>query len=104
MTVSEKVPNAVGPPSTPLQLWIGALHHLGGIVVKNAILLVDQAGRQKREGMGIQEALIEAGRRAAWPDPDAPPQDHPAPAAAGPGHRRGFRDAQGPYGHPRWGA
>jgi hypothetical protein len=55
VTVSEKVPNAVGPPSTPRQLWIGAPHPLGGIVVNNAILLVAQAGRQIREGMGIQE-------------------------------------------------
>lgn len=55
MTVFEKVPNAVGPPSTPRKLWIGAPHHLGGIVVNNAILLVAQAGRQIREGMGIQE-------------------------------------------------
>jgi hypothetical protein len=55
LTVFEKVPNAVGPPSTARQLWIGAPHHLGGIVVNNAILLVAQAGRQIREGMGIQE-------------------------------------------------
>jgi len=97
LTVFEKVPNAVGPPSTPRKLWIGAPHHLGGIVVNNAILLVDQAGRQIREGMSIQEALIEAGHRAPpVPDPDDHPHDHPGPAPAGPGHRRGFRDAQAP--------
>jgi HAE1 family hydrophobic/amphiphilic exporter-1 len=49
-----------------VQSYIGCIM-LGGIVVNNAILLVDQAGRQIREGMGIQEALIEAGRRRLRP-------------------------------------
>ena len=49
-----------------VQSYIGCIM-LGGIVVNNAILLVDQAGRQIREGMGIQEALMEAGRRRLRP-------------------------------------
>jgi HAE1 family hydrophobic/amphiphilic exporter-1 len=40
---------------------------LGGIVVNNAILLVDQAGRQIRDGMVIHQALVEAGRRRLRP-------------------------------------
>jgi HAE1 family hydrophobic/amphiphilic exporter-1 len=40
---------------------------LGGIVVNNAILLVDQAGRLVRDGMRIHDALTEAGRRRLRP-------------------------------------
>jgi HAE1 family hydrophobic/amphiphilic exporter-1 len=40
---------------------------LGGIVVNNAILLVDQAGRLIRDGMDIRDALTEAGRRRLRP-------------------------------------
>jgi HAE1 family hydrophobic/amphiphilic exporter-1 len=40
---------------------------LGGIVVNNAILLVDQAGRLRREGLATDEALLEAGRRRLRP-------------------------------------
>ena len=35
---------------------------LSGIAVNNAILLVDQTGRLRRDGMATQEALSEAGR------------------------------------------
>jgi HAE1 family hydrophobic/amphiphilic exporter-1 len=40
---------------------------LGGIVVNNAILLVDQAGRLQREGLSVVEAVAEAGRRRLRP-------------------------------------
>ena len=40
---------------------------IGGIVVNNAILLVDQAGRLRREGMDNHAALTEAGRRRLRP-------------------------------------
>lgn len=40
---------------------------LGGIVVNNAILLVDQTSRLVREGSGVREALAEAGRRRLRP-------------------------------------
>jgi HAE1 family hydrophobic/amphiphilic exporter-1 len=40
---------------------------LGGIVVNNAILLVDQAGRLVRDGMCTRDALAEAGRRRLRP-------------------------------------
>ncbi len=40
---------------------------LGGIVVNNAILLVDQAGRLVRDGMRTRDAVIEAGRRRLRP-------------------------------------
>ncbi len=49
-----------------LQSAIGCIM-LGGIVVNNAILLVDQAGRLRRSGMEISAALAEAGRRRLRP-------------------------------------
>ena len=49
-----------------LQSYIGCIM-LGGIVVNNAILLVDQAGRLGREGLGVREAVAEAGRRRLRP-------------------------------------
>ena len=49
-----------------LQSFIGCIM-LGGIVVNNAILLVDQAGRLKREGISVMEAVAEAGRRRLRP-------------------------------------
>lgn len=45
-----------------LQSFIGCIM-LGGIVVNNAILLVDQANQLRQEGMEIQAALIESGVR-----------------------------------------
>jgi HAE1 family hydrophobic/amphiphilic exporter-1 len=49
-----------------LQSAIGCIM-LGGIVVNNAILLVDQAGRLRREGQDTDAALMEAGRRRLRP-------------------------------------
>jgi HAE1 family hydrophobic/amphiphilic exporter-1 len=49
-----------------VQSYIGCIM-LGGIVVNNAILLVDQAGRLVQEGMRTHDALIEAGRRRLRP-------------------------------------
>jgi len=50
-----------------VQSYIGCIM-LGGIVVNNAILLVDQAGRLRRlDGMGTVEAVAEAGRRRLRP-------------------------------------
>ena len=49
-----------------VQSYIGCIM-LGGIVVNNAILLVDQAGRLIRDGMHMEEALTEAGRRRLRP-------------------------------------
>jgi HAE1 family hydrophobic/amphiphilic exporter-1 len=49
-----------------LQSYIGCIM-LGGIVVNNAILLVDQAGRLSRDRMSVHEALAEAGRRRLRP-------------------------------------
>ena len=40
---------------------------LGGIVVNNAILLVDQTGQLRKTGMSIEDALGEAGRRRLRP-------------------------------------
>lgn len=45
-----------------LQSYIGCIM-LGGIVVNNAILLVDQAGQLRQQGMGVRDAVAEAGRR-----------------------------------------
>jgi len=49
-----------------LQSSIGCIM-LGGIVVNNAILLVDQAGQLMQGGMAVREALAEAGRRRLRP-------------------------------------
>lgn len=49
-----------------LQSSIGCIM-LGGIVVNNAILLVDQAGQLTRGGMGVRDAVAEAGRRRLRP-------------------------------------
>ncbi len=49
-----------------VQSYIGCIM-LGGIVVNNAILLVDQAERLNRQGLDIREALLEAGRRRLRP-------------------------------------
>jgi HAE1 family hydrophobic/amphiphilic exporter-1 len=49
-----------------LQSAIGCIM-LCGIAVNNAILLVDQAGRLRRDGMSTNEALGEAGRRRLRP-------------------------------------
>lgn len=49
-----------------LQSAIGCIM-LGGIVVNNAILLVDQAGNLQREGMAVDKAVAEAGRRRLRP-------------------------------------
>ncbi|MFP4389350.1 MAG: efflux RND transporter permease subunit, partial [Desulfococcaceae bacterium] len=49
-----------------LQSYIGCIM-LGGIVVNNAILLVDRAGRLARDGMRVREAAAEAGRRRLRP-------------------------------------
>src|SRR5690606_21779107 len=49
-----------------LQSYIGCIM-LGGIVVNNAILLVDQAGRLRAEGLPTRLAIEEAGRRRLRP-------------------------------------
>jgi HAE1 family hydrophobic/amphiphilic exporter-1 len=49
-----------------LQSYIGCIM-LGGIVVNNAILLVDQAGRLRRDGSPVIAAVAEAGRRRLRP-------------------------------------
>ncbi|MDH5535548.1 MAG: efflux RND transporter permease subunit, partial [Betaproteobacteria bacterium] len=49
-----------------LQSFIGCIM-LGGIVVNNAILLVDQAGQLRRAGSAVLEAVAEAGRRRLRP-------------------------------------
>ncbi len=49
-----------------LQSYIGCIM-LGGIVVNNAILLVDQAGQLRRDGKAVNEAVAEAGRRRLRP-------------------------------------
>jgi HAE1 family hydrophobic/amphiphilic exporter-1 len=49
-----------------LQSAIGCIM-LGGIVVNNAILLVDQAGQLRRAGLDTANALAEAGRRRLRP-------------------------------------
>jgi HAE1 family hydrophobic/amphiphilic exporter-1 len=49
-----------------VQSYIGCIM-LGGIVVNNAILLVDQAGRLARGGMPTRDAISEAGRRRLRP-------------------------------------
>lgn len=49
-----------------VQSYIGCIM-LGGIVVNNAILLVDQTGQLQRKGLKLRESLLEAGRRRLRP-------------------------------------
>jgi len=49
-----------------LQSYIGCIM-LGGIVVNNAILLVDQASQLVQKGMLVRDAVAEAGRRRLRP-------------------------------------
>jgi HAE1 family hydrophobic/amphiphilic exporter-1 len=49
-----------------LQSYIGCIM-LGGIVVNNAILLVDQTGKLRLGGMKVNQAVAEAGRRRLRP-------------------------------------
>jgi HAE1 family hydrophobic/amphiphilic exporter-1 len=49
-----------------IQSYIGLIM-LGGIVVNNAILLVDQTGQLRARGMPVTEAVTEAGRRRLRP-------------------------------------
>jgi len=49
-----------------LQSYIGCIM-LGGIVVNNAILLVDQAGKLVNSGLAVRDAVAEAGRRRLRP-------------------------------------
>ncbi|MBF0470136.1 MAG: efflux RND transporter permease subunit [Gammaproteobacteria bacterium] len=49
-----------------LQSAIGCIM-LAGIVVNNAILLVDQAGQLRRGGLSVADAAVEAGRRRLRP-------------------------------------
>ena len=52
--------------SLNVQSYIGCIM-LGGIVVNNAILLVDQAGQLRAEGYATMAAVTEAGRRRLRP-------------------------------------
>ena len=49
-----------------IQSYIGLIM-LGGIVVNNAILLVDQTGQLRARGLAVTEAVMEAGRRRLRP-------------------------------------
>ena len=49
-----------------VQSFIGCIM-LGGIVVNNAILLVDQTRRLRKEGQVLSDAIVEAGRRRLRP-------------------------------------
>ena len=49
-----------------IQSYIGCIM-LGGIVVNNAILLVDQTGHLRRTGLDTNQAIAEAGRRRLRP-------------------------------------
>ena len=49
-----------------VQSFIGCIM-LGGIVVNNAILLVDQTRRLRKDGHALADAIVEAGRRRLRP-------------------------------------
>ena len=49
-----------------VQTFIGCIL-LGGVVVNNAILLVDQASKLCAEGLSVREAVVESGRRRLRP-------------------------------------
>ena len=69
-----------------VQSYIGCIM-LGGIVVNNAILLVDQAGRLTQSGMDVNEAVAEAGSSETETDSDDDAYDNTGPTSAGIGHR-----------------
>jgi HAE1 family hydrophobic/amphiphilic exporter-1 len=52
--------------SISVLVLIGAVM-LAGIVVNNAIVLVDAVNRRRREGAGVDTALVEAGRERLRP-------------------------------------
>ena len=52
--------------SLSVVVFIG-LMMLGGIIVNNAIVLVDRINRQRREGRALREAVMEAGRTRLRP-------------------------------------
>jgi trk system potassium uptake protein TrkH len=78
-----------------VQSYIGCIM-LGGIVVNNAILLVDQAGRLIQRDAHPRRPDRSRSPPSA-PDPDDHPDHHSRPAAAGTGHRRRGR-RPGPAG------
>ncbi len=49
-----------------VQSYVGCIM-LGGIVVNNAVLLVDQTSQLRREGAALRTAIVEAGRRRLRP-------------------------------------
>ena len=57
---------AVTGTTLNVQSYIGCIV-LGGIVVNNAVLLVDQASQLRSEGLALPQALLEAGRRRLRP-------------------------------------
>ena len=68
-----------------MQSYIGCIM-LGGIVVNNAILLVDHTNLlRRRDKMALREAIEEAGPPPPAPHPDDRHDDHPGHAAAGHG-------------------
>ena len=82
-----------------LQSAIGCIM-LGGIVVNNAILLVDQAGQSAPGRPGHRRGPGGSGPAPPAPGADDHPDHHPGPAAAGLRHRRGGR-RPGPAGPRR---
>ena len=86
-----------------IQSFIGCIM-LGGIVVSNAILLVDHTSLlRKEEGMDAVGGDRGGGPAAPAADPDDRPDDDAGPAAAGAGAGRGRRGAgaDGPGGDRR---
>ena len=86
-----------------IQSFIGCIM-LGGIVVNNAILLVDHTNLlRRRDGMPIREAHRRGRTPASAADPHDGLDDDPRPGAAGagPGRRRRGAGPHGPRGHRR---
>ena len=76
-----------------LQAYLGVIM-LGGIVVSNAILLVDYTNiLRRRDGMELREAVEVAGTHAAAADSDDLAGHDARPRADGPRHRRRQRAA-----------
>ena len=72
---------------------------LAGIVVNNAIVLVDLINQLRAQGMQKIDAIMEAGKARTAPDPDDIADDSARPAADGAGLRRRLGDtgADGDY-------
>ena len=56
-----------GAPQTNLSLWVLGLISLSGVVVRNAIILIEYIEERRAAGVPLEEAALEAGKRRLRP-------------------------------------